>query len=59
MPPVHAVESGSCPNKDRKRPVAWILFRHDPIGISFEENTDKYHAEAATILKRPRGPAQL
>lgn len=31
-----------------------ILFRHDPIGINFEDNTDEYDAEAATILKRLR-----
>jgi hypothetical protein len=31
-----------------------ILFRHDPIGINFEDNTDEYDAEAATILNRLR-----
>ena len=32
--------------------VAEILFRHDPIGINFEENTDEYYPEARTILPR-------
>jgi hypothetical protein len=31
-----------------------ILFRHDPIGINFDDNTDEYEAQAATILKRLR-----
>lgn len=34
--------------------VSAILFRHDPIGINFEGNTDEYDSEAATILKRIR-----
>lgn len=29
-----------------------MLFRHDPIGINFEENTDEYRAEAETIAIR-------
>ena len=29
-----------------------ILFRHDPIGINFEDNTDEYEAEVGTILPR-------
>jgi hypothetical protein len=30
-----------------------ILFRHDPIGIAFDnENTDEYEAEVGTILPR-------
>lgn len=29
-----------------------ILFRHDLIGINFEENTDEYRAEAETITLR-------
>ena len=35
--------------------VAWLeelLFRHDPIGINFEDNTDEYRAEAETIALR-------
>ena len=32
--------------------VAKILFRHDPIGINFEDNTDEYEPEARTILPR-------
>jgi hypothetical protein len=31
-----------------------ILFRHDPIGINFEDNTDEYDPEAGTILSRLR-----
>jgi hypothetical protein len=29
-----------------------LLFRHDPIGINFEDNTDEYRAEAETITLR-------
>ncbi|MDT5116401.1 MAG: hypothetical protein QOE30_2140 [Mycobacterium sp.] len=29
-----------------------MLFRHDPIGINFGENTDEYRAEAETIAIR-------
>lgn len=29
-----------------------ILFRHDPIGINFEHNTDEYRSEAQTITLR-------
>ncbi|MDN4471845.1 hypothetical protein [Demequina zhanjiangensis] len=32
--------------------VEELLFRHDPIGINFEENTDEYRAEAQTIVMR-------
>ena len=32
--------------------VAAILFRHDPVGINFEDNTDEYEPEARTILPR-------
>ena len=32
--------------------IAEILFRHDPIGINFEENTDEYEPEVGTILPR-------
>jgi hypothetical protein len=34
--------------------VSALLFRHDPIGINFEENTDEYDLEAETILPRLR-----
>jgi len=35
--------------------VAALLFRHDPIGIAFEnENRDEYEPEAGTILLRLR-----
>jgi hypothetical protein len=35
--------------------VAVLLFRHDPIGIAFEnENNDEYAPEAGTILPRLR-----
>lgn len=30
--------------------VSAILFRHDPIGLNFEENTDEYDFEAGLIL---------
>lgn len=30
------------------------LFKHDPMGINFEDNTDEYDPEAATILPRLR-----
>lgn len=29
-----------------------LLFRHDPIGINFEKNTDEYRPEAQTITLR-------
>ncbi|MDQ3579875.1 MAG: hypothetical protein M3443_20215 [Actinomycetota bacterium] len=29
-----------------------LLFRHDPIGINFGDNTDEYRAEAETIALR-------
>lgn len=32
--------------------VEEILFRHDPIGINFEDNTDEYDPEVDTILPR-------
>ena len=28
------------------------MFRHDPIGINFESNTDEYDAEAGTVIPR-------
>ena len=34
--------------------TAALLFRHDPIGINFEENLDEYEPEARTILPRLR-----
>ena len=32
--------------------IAESLFRHDPIGINFEDNTDEYYPEVRTILPR-------
>lgn len=34
--------------------VSEILFRNDPIGINFEDNTDEYEPEIETILPRLR-----
>ena len=34
--------------------VAALLYRHDPVGINFEVNTDEYATEAETILPRLR-----
>lgn len=34
--------------------VAEILFRHDAMGINFEDNRDEYEPEARTILPRLR-----
>jgi hypothetical protein len=34
--------------------ISEILFRHDPIGINFDTNTDEYDAEAGTIIPRLR-----
>jgi hypothetical protein len=31
-----------------------LLFRHDPIGINFDDNSDEYEPEAGTILPRLR-----
>ncbi len=35
--------------------VAALLYRHDPIGINFDENTDEYEPEAGTILPKLNG----
>jgi hypothetical protein len=35
--------------------TAVLLFRHDPIGINFENNADEYDPEAGTILPRLGG----
>jgi hypothetical protein len=32
-----------------------LFFRHDPISINFETNTDEYEAEVSTVLPRLRG----
>jgi hypothetical protein len=32
--------------------VAALLFRHDPVGINFNSNTDEYEPEVGTILPR-------
>lgn len=32
--------------------VSDILFKHDPIGINFETNTDEYDPEAGTVISR-------
>jgi len=32
--------------------VETLLFRTDPIGINFDDNTDEYAAETGTILPR-------
>ena len=34
--------------------VVEVLFKHDPIGINYEDNTDEYEPEARTILPRLR-----
>jgi len=34
--------------------VAALLFRHDPVGINYDDNTDEYESEAGTILPRLR-----
>ena len=34
--------------------ISALLFRHDPIGINFETNTDEYEPEVDTILPRLR-----
>ena len=34
--------------------VQALLFRHDPVGINFETNTDEYDPEIGTILPRLR-----
>jgi hypothetical protein len=39
--------------------ISAILFRHDPIGINFDDNTDEYDAEAGTILGRLRPNASV
>ncbi len=32
--------------------IAALLYRHDPIGINFEDNPDEYELEVETILPR-------
>jgi hypothetical protein len=32
--------------------MSLLLFRHDPVGINFETNTDEYEPEVGTILPR-------
>lgn len=32
--------------------VSEAMFRHDPIGINFETNTDEYDPEAGTVIPR-------
>jgi hypothetical protein len=32
--------------------ITAILFRHDPVGINYEHNTDEYEPETRTILPR-------
>lgn len=32
--------------------VSAAMFRHDPIGINFETNTDEYDPEAGTVIPR-------
>ncbi len=32
--------------------VSSVLFKHDPIGINYEHNTDEYDPEAGTIIPR-------
>jgi hypothetical protein len=39
--------------------VAALLYRHDPIGINVEDNTDEYEPEAETILPRLRNCCTL
>lgn len=34
--------------------VEALVFRHDPIGINFEENTDEYELETSLLLSRLR-----
>ncbi|MGI1659458.1 MAG: hypothetical protein ACRKFN_10810 [Desulfitobacterium sp.] len=38
--------------KELYNEVSEILFRHDPIGINFDDNTDEYEPEVGTILPR-------
>jgi hypothetical protein len=35
--------------------MAALLYRHDPIGINFDDNKDEYEPEAGTILPRLSG----
>ena len=32
--------------------TAALFFRHDPVGINFEENADEYEPEVGTVLPR-------
>jgi hypothetical protein len=35
--------------------ISAILFKHDPMGINYEDNTDEYDPEAGTIIGRLQG----
>jgi hypothetical protein len=43
--------------EDEVANIEALLFRHDPIGINFDDNTDEYRPEAQTITLR-RGEAR-
>lgn len=38
--------------RDLTARIEEVLFRHDPVGINFEHNTDEYRPEAETITRR-------
>lgn len=39
--------------------ISSILFRHDPIGINFDDNPDEYDPEAGTIIPRLTSGASI
>lgn len=39
-------------NRELFEAISELLFKHDPIGINFEHNTDEYEPEVGTILPR-------
>lgn len=39
-------------NRELVDQISEILFRHDPIDINYDTNTDEYDPEAATIVMR-------
>ena len=46
-------EALAAPNQEATvKALQALLFRHDPIGLDFEHNTDEYRAEAETIALR-------
>ena len=47
------------PHRELVESISALLFRHDPIDINYDSNTDEYDPEAATIVMRLLDVSQL